>query len=161
MANLSLTELHFETSEGVSFTLHRHILHFCSFTNANECHAILEILLTGNNDVKQWKRKKICKNQVYWIGCSSCHRVLHVDVPCKHAGIEGTRKRQELEHEGTNWSETTQFNRIAQENCFKFHTFGLYSAFLACNAIFFKSSLHPRFTVDTMFLKMLKDHDLL
>lgn len=29
---------------------------------------------------------------------------------------------------------------------------GLYSAFLACNAIFFKSSLHPRFTVDTMFL---------
>ena len=31
-------------------------------------------------------------------------------------------------------------------------TLGLYSAFLACNAIFFKSSLQPRFTVETMFL---------
>lgn len=30
---------------------------------------------------------------------------------------------------------------------------GLYSAFLACKAIFFKSSLQPRFTVQTMFLK--------
>ena len=31
--------------------------------------------------------------------------------------------------------------------------FGLYSAFLACKAIFFRSSLHPRLTVHTMFLK--------
>lgn len=31
-------------------------------------------------------------------------------------------------------------------------TFGLYSAFLAWRAIFFKSSLQPRFTVDTIFL---------
>lgn len=31
-------------------------------------------------------------------------------------------------------------------------TFGLYSAFLALRAIVFKSSLQPRFTVDTMFL---------
>ena len=30
--------------------------------------------------------------------------------------------------------------------------FGLYSAFLAWRAIFFKSNLHPRLTVDTMFL---------
>lgn len=29
--------------------------------------------------------------------------------------------------------------------------FGLYSALRACKAILFKSSLHPRFTVDTMF----------
>lgn len=29
--------------------------------------------------------------------------------------------------------------------------FGLYSAFLALRAIVFKSSLQPRFTVDTMF----------
>lgn len=28
---------------------------------------------------------------------------------------------------------------------------GLYSAFLACKAIFFRSSLQPRFTVETMF----------
>lgn len=28
---------------------------------------------------------------------------------------------------------------------------GLYSAFRACNAIFFKSSLHPRLTVETIF----------
>ena len=35
-------------------------------------------------------------------------------------------------------------------------TFGLYSAFLACNAIFLRSSLHPRFTVDTMFLQQVK-----
>ena len=33
------------------------------------------------------------------------------------------------------------------------HTLGLYSAFLAWRAIFFKSSLHPRFTVDTIFLE--------
>lgn len=32
-------------------------------------------------------------------------------------------------------------------------TFGLYSAFLARSAIVFRSSLHPKFTVDTMFLK--------
>jgi hypothetical protein len=31
-------------------------------------------------------------------------------------------------------------------------TFGLYSAFLACNAIVFKSSLHSRLTVATIFL---------
>ena len=31
--------------------------------------------------------------------------------------------------------------------------FGLYSAFRACKAIFFKSSLHPRLTVDTIFWK--------
>jgi len=31
--------------------------------------------------------------------------------------------------------------------------FGLYSAFRACNAIFFKSSLHPRLTVHTIFLQ--------
>ncbi|KIO04086.1 hypothetical protein M404DRAFT_74958, partial [Pisolithus tinctorius Marx 270] len=30
-------------------------------------------------------------------------------------------------------------------------TFGLYSAFLACNAIVFRSSLQSRFTVATMF----------
>lgn len=32
------------------------------------------------------------------------------------------------------------------------HTLGLYSAFLAWRAIFFRSSLHPRSTVDTIFL---------
>ena len=32
-------------------------------------------------------------------------------------------------------------------------TFGLYSAFLACKAIFFKSNLQSKLTVDTMFLK--------
>lgn len=31
--------------------------------------------------------------------------------------------------------------------------FGLYSAFLACNAIFFRSNLQFKFTVETMFLK--------
>lgn len=31
-------------------------------------------------------------------------------------------------------------------------TLGLYSAFLARNAIVFKSNLHPKLTVDTMFL---------
>lgn len=31
-------------------------------------------------------------------------------------------------------------------------TFGLYSAFLALRAMVFRSSLQPRFTVDTMFL---------
>lgn len=31
--------------------------------------------------------------------------------------------------------------------------FGLYSAFLACNAIFFRSNLQFRFTVETMFLQ--------
>jgi len=31
--------------------------------------------------------------------------------------------------------------------------FGLYSALRACRAIFFKSSLHPRLTVQTMFLQ--------
>lgn len=35
-------------------------------------------------------------------------------------------------------------------------TFGLYSAFLALRAMVFKSSLQPRFTVDTMFLKVGK-----
>ena len=29
--------------------------------------------------------------------------------------------------------------------------FGLYSALRACSAIFFRSSLHPRLTVDTIF----------
>ena len=29
--------------------------------------------------------------------------------------------------------------------------FGLYSALRACRAIFFRSSLHPRLTVDTIF----------
>lgn len=33
--------------------------------------------------------------------------------------------------------------------------FGLYSAFRACSAIFFKSNLHPRFTVHTIFLKII------
>ena len=47
-------------------------------------------------------------------------------------------------------------NNLQMKSYSKFVTFGLYSAFLACNAIFFKSSLHPRFTVDTMFLKRLK-----
>ena len=37
------------------------------------------------------------------------------------------------------------------------HTFGLYSAFLAWRAIFFRSSLHPRSTVDTIFLHTTKD----
>ena len=32
--------------------------------------------------------------------------------------------------------------------------FGLYSAFRACKAIFFRSSLHPRLTVDTIFWKV-------
>lgn len=32
-------------------------------------------------------------------------------------------------------------------------TFGLYSAFLACRAMFFRSSLQARFTVDTIFLR--------
>ena len=31
--------------------------------------------------------------------------------------------------------------------------FGLYSALRACRAIFFRSSLHPRLTVDTIFWK--------
>ena len=31
--------------------------------------------------------------------------------------------------------------------------FGLYSALRACKAIFFRSSLHPRLTVDTIFWK--------
>lgn len=35
---------------------------------------------------------------------------------------------------------------------FSSFTFGLYSAFLALRAMVFKSSLQPRFTVDTMFL---------
>lgn len=35
-------------------------------------------------------------------------------------------------------------------------TFGLYSAFLALKAMVFKSSLQPRFTVDTMFLTVRK-----
>jgi hypothetical protein len=33
-------------------------------------------------------------------------------------------------------------------------TLGLYSAFLACSAIVFRSSLHSRLTVATMFLLM-------
>lgn len=33
-------------------------------------------------------------------------------------------------------------------------TLGLYSAFLARSAMVFRSSLQPRFTVDTIFLKM-------
>lgn len=33
---------------------------------------------------------------------------------------------------------------------------GLYSAFLACRAIFFRSNLQLRFTVETMFLKKKK-----
>lgn len=32
-------------------------------------------------------------------------------------------------------------------------TFGLYSAFLACRAMFFRSSLQAKFTVDTIFLR--------
>lgn len=32
---------------------------------------------------------------------------------------------------------------------------GLYSALRACNAICFRSNLHPRLTVETMFLKNL------
>ena len=34
--------------------------------------------------------------------------------------------------------------------------FGLYSALRAWRAIFFRSNLHPRFTVDTMFLNFFK-----
>lgn len=33
---------------------------------------------------------------------------------------------------------------------------GLYSEFLACKAIFFKSSSHPKFTVDTIFYNLGK-----
>lgn len=33
-------------------------------------------------------------------------------------------------------------------------TLGLYSAFLACSAIFLRSNLQPRLTVDTIFLKL-------
>lgn len=42
-------------------------------------------------------------------------------------------------------------------------TFGLYSAFLALRAMVFKSSLQPRFTVETMFLileKIMSGHFL-
>lgn len=39
-------------------------------------------------------------------------------------------------------------------------TFGLYSAFLALRAMVFRSSLQPRFTVDTMFLIVNKKHKL-
>lgn len=37
--------------------------------------------------------------------------------------------------------------------------FGLYSAFLACRAIFFKSNLQLRFTVETIFLKKIEVFD--